>query len=114
MEAGYTDEEKEQMHKARKLQIARALLETVEFPKVKGQAKVRSNIPATEKEARMQRTLKLISNPKYQNLYSMDLERRLMTETSMNQIIVELQKMADRNASMKILALTLQKALKVS
>ena len=107
------DGEKERTLHERKLDIARRLVENVEFPKIKGQTRQRRNVAITEKEARYRRTLKLITNPNYQKLYSMTLERKLMTETSLNSIITELESIARRHTHAITIVTALRESLKV-
>jgi hypothetical protein len=107
-------EDDEEGMKIRRMSIARKLLEGVDFPKVKGQTRVRDRKEPTHAELRYQRTLQLITNPAHQNLYSMTLERKLMTETGLESVIEELQLIASRHSHARVLILALRDSLKRS
>jgi hypothetical protein len=106
-------EEGEEVLKERRMDIARRLLETVDFPKVKGQARSRQRGEVGERELRYQRTLKLITNPAHQTLYSINMERKLMTETGLQSVIADLEGITKRHCHARVLIVALRDALKV-
>ena len=97
----------------RRLEIARQLVEKVEFPRARGYRQAKNVAEVSLLEARYQRTMKLIMNPNHQNLYSMTLERKLMTETSLNSILDHISKATINRPTMKVLANEIRKRFKV-
>ena len=64
---------------------------------------------------RTRRTLKLIADPNYTDLYTMESERHLMTDYMLNEVIKNMIKQSSaQTSSVKIVATTLRQCLKVN